>query len=156
QGNTVIVVEHDDATIEAADYVIDMGPGAGTFGGEIIAEGTPVELKKDKDSVTGRYLTGKDYIAVPSKTRRGNGKSLLVKGATEFNLKKVDVKFPLGMLLCVTGVSGSGKSTLVIDILSKALAKKFYRAKDNPGAHKEIKGMENIDKVISIDQTAIG
>ncbi len=156
QGNTVIVVEHDEATIEAADYVIDMGPGAGEFGGEIIAEGTPFELKKNKNSLTGRYLIGKDFIPTPTKYRRGNGKALIVKGASEFNLKNVTARFPLGMLVCVTGVSGSGKSTLVIDILSKALAKKFYRAKDNPGAHKEIKGMNDIDKVISIDQSAIG
>jgi excinuclease ABC subunit A len=156
QGNTVIVVEHDEATIEAADFVIDMGPGAGEFGGKIIAEGTPSELKKNKNSITGRYLTGKDFIPMPAKYRRGNGKALIVKGATEFNLKNVTARFPLGMLVCVTGVSGSGKSTLVIDILSKALAKKFYRAKDNPGAHKEIKGMNDIDKVISIDQSAIG
>src|SRR5688572_18365735 len=156
QGNTVIVVEHDEATIEAADYVIDMGPGAGTFGGEIIAEGTPAEIKRDKGSVTGRYLTGKEVIPTPLRYRKGNGKAIIVKGATEFNLKNVSVRFPLGMFVCVTGVSGSGKSTLVVDILSRALAKKFYRAKENPGAHKEIKGMNDIDKVISIDQSPIG
>lgn len=156
QGNTVIVVEHDEATIEAADYVIDMGPGAGTFGGKIVAEGTPAEIKRDKNSMTGRYMTGKEQIPVPAKYRRGNGKSLVIKGATEFNLKNVTVRIPLGMLVCVTGVSGSGKSTLIIDILSKALARKFYRAKDIPGAHKEIKGMNDIDKVISIDQSPIG
>ncbi|MEY4744106.1 MAG: hypothetical protein RL272_51 [Candidatus Parcubacteria bacterium] len=156
QGNTVIVVEHDEATIEAADFVIDMGPGAGAFGGKVIAEGTPAELKKNKASITGRYLTGKEVIPTPLRYRRGNGKALVVKGASEFNLKNVTVRFPLGMFVCVTGVSGSGKSTLVIDILSRALAKKFYRAKENPGAHKEIKGMNDIDKVISIDQSPIG
>ncbi|MEY4723688.1 MAG: hypothetical protein RLZZ324_1201, partial [Candidatus Parcubacteria bacterium] len=155
-GNTVIVVEHDEATIEAADYVIDMGPGAGTFGGQIVSDGTPAEIKRDKESPTGRYLTGRDQIPTPAKYRKGNGKSLKVIGASEFNLKKVDVRFPLGLLCCVTGVSGSGKSTLVLDILAKALAKKFYRAKDNPGAHKEIKGMNDVDKVISIDQSPIG
>jgi len=156
QGNTVIVVEHDEATIDAADHVIDMGPGAGTFGGEIIAEGTPAEIRKDKNSITGRYMTGKDFIPAPVKYRKGNGKGITIKGATEFNLKNVSVRVPLGMLVCVTGVSGSGKSTLIIDILSKALTKKFYRSKDNPGAHKEIKGIQDIDKVISIDQTPIG
>jgi len=156
QGNTVIVVEHDEATIDAADYVIDMGPGAGTFGGEIISEGTPAQIRKDKNSITGRYLTGSDFIPAPIKYRKGNGKSITVKGATEFNLKNVTARIPLGMLVCVTGVSGSGKSTLIIDVLSKALTKKFYRSKDNPGAHKEIKGIQDIDKVISIDQTPIG
>lgn len=156
QGNSVIVVEHDEATIEAADYVMDMGPGAGAYGGRIIAEGTPAEIKRDKNSITGRYLTGKDFIAVPKRYRRGNGKHLTVKGATEFNLKNVTVKFPLGTLTCVTGVSGSGKSTLVIDILSRSLEKKLYRAKAQPGAHKEISGLTEIDKVISIDQSPIG
>jgi excinuclease ABC subunit A len=156
QGNSVIVVEHDEATIEAADHVIDMGPGAGAYGGKIIAEGTPSEIKRDKDSLTGRYLTGKEFIPVPKRYRRGNGKHLTVRGASEFNLKNVTVKFPLGTLTCVTGVSGSGKSTLVIDILSRALEKKLYRAKAQPGAHKEIAGLTEIDKVISIDQSPIG
>jgi len=156
QGNTVIVVEHDAATIDAADYVIDMGPGAGAYGGHVVAAGTPAEIRRSKDSLTGLYMTGKEFIPVPKKFRKGNGKALVVKGATEFNLKNVDLRVPLGTLLCVTGVSGSGKSTLIIDILAKALEKKFYRAKDDPGAHQEIKGMNEIDKVISIDQSAIG
>ncbi|MEK9152864.1 MAG: excinuclease ABC subunit UvrA, partial [Patescibacteria group bacterium] len=155
-GNSVIVVEHDEATIEEADWVIDMGPGAGTYGGRIMAEGTPAQIKANKDSLTGRYMTGKEFIPVPKQYRKGSGKFMKISGASEFNLQNVDAKIPLGMLVCVTGVSGSGKSTLVIDILGKALAKKFYRAKDPPGAHKEIKGMNEIDKVITIDQSAIG
>jgi len=155
-GNTVIVVEHDAATMEAADYLIDMGPGAGVFGGEIIAEGTPVEVRRNKDSLTGRYLTGKEEIPIPKKYRRGSGKSLLIKGATEFNLKNIDARIPLGMLVCVTGVSGSGKSTLIVDILSRALMRKLYRAKEPPGAHKDIRGLNELDKVISIDQSPIG
>jgi excinuclease ABC subunit A len=155
-GNSVIVVEHDRATIEAADHVIDMGPGAGALGGEIIAEGSPAEIRKDKNSLTGKYLTGKESIPVPKRYRRGSGRSLFIKGASEFNLKNIDVKIPLGVLACVTGVSGSGKSTLIIEILSRALIKKLYRAKEPPGAHKEIKGMNELDKVISIDQSPIG
>jgi excinuclease ABC subunit A len=156
RGNTVIVVEHDEATIEEADYVIDMGPGAGAYGGHIVADGKPSDIKRNKKSLTGLYMTGKEHIPVPKKFRKGNGRFITIKGAREFNLKNVDVKLPLGTLLCITGVSGSGKSTLVMDVLAKALAKKFYRAKDEPGAHKEIKGMNEIDKVISIDQTPIG
>ena len=155
-GNTVIVVEHDEATIRAADYVIDMGPGAGEYGGEITAEGTAAEIIKNKDSLTGQYLSGKLHIDVPARPRKGNGKFLTVTGATGFNLKNIDVKFPLGKLITVTGVSGSGKSTLVIDILGKELAKRFYRAKDQPGEHKAIKGVEHLDKVITIDQSPIG
>jgi excinuclease ABC subunit A len=155
-GNTVIVVEHDAATIEAADYVFDMGPGAGEYGGEITAEGTPSEIKKNKSSLTGQHISGKLHIDPPSRPRRGNGKNLSILGASEFNLKDVDVKIPLGTLVTVTGVSGSGKSTLVIDILGKALAHKFYRAKELPGAHKSLKGVEHIDKVITIDQSPIG
>jgi len=155
-GNTVIVVEHDEATMLAADYLIDMGPGAGEYGGKIISEGTPLEVKRDKDSLTGRYLSGRESIQPPKKYRRGTGRAIKVVGATEFNLKNLTVKFPLGTLTCVTGVSGSGKSTLVIDILSKALERKLYRAKATPGAHKEIVGLNEIDKVISIDQSPIG
>lgn len=155
-GNTVIVVEHDTATVEAADYVIDMGPGAGERGGEIIAEGTPSQIKKNKNSITGAYITGKESIPVPKKYRKGNGKSIEIKGATSHNLKNIDVSFPLGTFLCVTGVSGSGKSTLVTDILSKALHKHFFRAKAEPGYHEDIKGIQNIDKVITINQKPIG
>lgn len=155
-GNSVIVVEHDEAMIEAADYVFDVGPGAGEYGGQIVSEGTPAQIKKDKDSLTGQYLTGKKSIPLPKKYRKGNGKNITVQGATAFNLKDVDVEIPLGKLVCVTGVSGSGKSTLILDILGKALSRKFYRAKVYPGTHKDIKGIENIDKVVAVDQSPIG
>ncbi len=155
-GNTVIVVEHDEAIIRAADYVIDVGPGAGTYGGEIIAAGTPKEIVKHADSLTGQYLSGKKKIRMPSSRRKGTGKQLTVKGASEFNLKNIDVSFPLGTLITVTGVSGSGKSTLVVDILARALSAEFAGAKALPGAHKSIKGMEHLDKVIAVDQTPIG
>ena len=155
-GNSVIVVEHDQAVIEAADYVFDVGPGAGEYGGEIIAEGTPKEILKDKDSLTGQYLSGKKEISLPKAYRKGNGKKLTIVGASAFNLKNVDVDIPLGKLVCVTGVSGSGKSTLILDILGKALSRHFYRAKLYPGAHKAIKGLEHIDKVVAIDQSPIG
>ena len=155
-GNSVIVVEHDQAVIEAADYVFDVGPGAGEYGGEIIAEGTPAQILKDKDSLTGQYLSGKKEIALPKAYRKGNGKKLTIVGANAFNLKNLDVEIPLGKLVCVTGVSGSGKSTLILDILGKALSRHFYRAKLYPGAHKTIKGLENIDKVVAIDQSPIG
>jgi excinuclease ABC subunit A len=155
-GNSVIVVEHDEAMIEAADYVFDMGPGAGEFGGEITAEGTPSDIKKNKDSLTGQYLSGKQKIVAPKEPRKGSGKTIQILGATAFNLKNVDVKIPLGKLVAVTGVSGSGKSSLVIDILARALEKKFYRAKEEPGEHKSIKGIEHIDKIITIDQSPIG
>ncbi|MEK7545820.1 MAG: excinuclease ABC subunit UvrA [Patescibacteria group bacterium] len=155
-GNSVIVVEHDEAMIDAADYVFDMGPGAGEYGGEITAEGTPAEIRKNKESLTGQYLSGKKKIEAPKQPRKGSGKSIEIRGASAFNLKDVDVKIPLGKLVAVTGVSGSGKSTLVIDILATALAKKFYRAKEEPGAHKSIKGVENVDKIITIDQSPIG
>ena len=155
-GNSVIVVEHDQAVIEAADYVFDVGPGAGEYGGEIIAEGTPKEIVKDKDSLTGAYLSGKKEIPMPKSYRKGNGKKLTVVGASAFNLKNVDVDIPLGKLVCVTGVSCSGKSTLILDIIGKALSRHFYRAKLYPGAHKAIKGLEHIDKVVAIDQSPIG
>ncbi|MEK7619935.1 MAG: excinuclease ABC subunit UvrA [Patescibacteria group bacterium] len=155
-GNSVIVVEHDKAMIEAADYVFDVGPGAGEYGGQIVAEGTPAQIKKNKDSLTGQYLTGKKEIPLPKKYRKGNGKKITVQGATAFNLKNVDVDIPLGKLVCVTGVSGSGKSTLILDILGKALSRKFYRAKVYPGDHKAIHGIENIDKVVAVDQSPIG
>lgn len=155
-GNTVIVVEHDAAMIEAADHVIDVGPGAGTYGGEILAEGTPAQIKKNPKSLTGQYLTEKLIISTPKKIRKGNGKKIEILGASAFNLKNVDVEIPLSTFICVTGVSGSGKSSLIIDILSKALTKHFYHAKDEPGEHKKITGITNIDKVISIDQSPIG
>ncbi|HYE59841.1 MAG TPA: excinuclease ABC subunit UvrA, partial [Candidatus Kapabacteria bacterium] len=155
-GNTVIVVEHDQAMIEAADHVVDVGPGAGEYGGEIIAEGTPAVIKKMPKSLTGHYLTGKEKILPPKTLHKGSGKSIDIIGATAFNLKNVDVSIPLGKFVCVTGVSGSGKSTLIIDILATSLSKHFYRAKAEPGAHKKITGISNIDKVISIDQTPIG
>jgi len=155
-GNTVIVVEHDEMTMMAADELIDIGPGAGENGGRIVAKGSPEEIKKNKDSITGKYLSGKLEIEPPKSYRKGNGNNLEIIGATEFNLKNIDVKIPLAKFICLTGVSGSGKSTLMLEILVKALAKKFYRAKDDPGAHKEIKGFEKIDKVIAIDQSPIG
>jgi len=155
-GNTVIVVEHDRETMLAADQIIDIGPGAGKHGGELVAQGTPDEVAKDKRSLTGQYLAGKLQIPAPTKVRNGNGKSLTIQGAQEFNLKNITVDIPLGKFVCITGVSGSGKSTLVTDILSRALAQHFYNAKDLPGKHKAIKGLENIDKVITIDQSPIG
>ncbi|NBS41730.1 excinuclease ABC subunit A, partial [bacterium] len=155
-GNSVIVVEHDEAVIRAADYVFDVGPGAGEYGGEIIAEGTAAQIVKDKDSLTGQYLSGKKSIALPKAYRKGNGKKLSIIGANAFNLKNLDVDIPLGKLVCVTGVSGSGKSTLILDILGKALSRHFYRAKLYPGQHKAIKGLEHIDKVVAIDQSPIG
>ena len=155
-GNTVIVVEHDEDTILAADWVVDIGPGAGKHGGEIIAEGTPLQIKKSKTSITGRFLSGAETIDTPKRRRQGNGKKLQVVGATANNLKDINVDFPLGKFVCLTGVSGSGKSTLLNDILAKALAKYFFSAKEEPGAHKKILGTDHIDKVISIDQSPIG
>jgi len=155
-GNTVIVVEHDQAVMEAADYVIDIGPGAGEYGGEVVAEGTLAEIKRNKESLTGAYLLGKKQIEIPKTRRKGNGKTVNVKGATEFNLKNVDLKLPLGKFVCITGVSGSGKSTLVLDILGRALSAHFYGAKDLPGKHKKIEGIEYLDKVVTVDQSPIG
>ncbi|MFZ5364474.1 MAG: excinuclease ABC subunit UvrA, partial [Patescibacteria group bacterium] len=154
--NTIIVVEHDEATILAADYILDIGPGAGEYGGEIVGKGTPAEIKKNKKSLTGLYLSGKQKIEIPKNYRKGNGKFLTIVGATEHNLKNIDVKIPLGKFVCVTGVSGSGKSTLITEILSKALTHTFYHTKDLPGKHKEIKGIDLLDKVITIDQSPIG
>lgn len=155
-GNTVIVVEHDETMMREADYIIDVGPGAGRYGGEIIAAGKLKDILANKDSLTAQYLAHKKIIAMPSKIRKGNGKKLVIKGATAFNLRNINVAIPLGKMVCVSGVSGSGKSTLIIDILGKALAKHFYRAKDEPGAHQKMEGLENIDKVITIDQSPIG
>lgn len=155
-GNTVIVVEHDEAVMRAADHIVDVGPGAGEYGGEIVAEGTLAELKKNKESETGQYLAGKKKLEASKIRRKGNGKAITVRGATAFNLKNVDVKFPLSQLVCVSGVSGSGKSTLVLDILGRQLSSHFYGAKDPVGAHKRIDGIEHIDKVVSVDQSPIG
>lgn len=155
-GNTVIVVEHDQITMEAADYLIDIGPGAGDHGGKVIAKGTPAEIKIDPESLTGQYLSGTRSIEIPKKRRKPGENKITVSGATEFNLKNVTVDFPLNTFICVTGVSGSGKSTLVADILARALAKKFHHAKTEPGKHKAITGLEHINKVIAIDQSPIG
>ncbi|MGE4352122.1 MAG: excinuclease ABC subunit UvrA [Bdellovibrionales bacterium] len=155
--NTVLVVEHDEDAIRAADYLIDMGPGAGIHGGKVVAAGTPKEVLKSKESLTAQYLTGKKFIPVPTERRKGRKKEWLeLFGARENNLKKLRVKFPLGVLTCVTGVSGSGKSTLVNETLYKALARTLNGARDIPGAHDEIKGIEYIDKIIDIDQSPIG
>jgi excinuclease ABC subunit A len=155
-GNTVVVVEHDRDTIESADHVIDLGPGAGAAGGKIVAQGTPSEIKQTRRSLTGRYLSGKCKIEIPSHRRSQNLDKLVVKGARHNNLKDIDVEFPLGLFICVTGVSGSGKSSLVADILYKALARRFYRSRSKPGDHDGIQGLEYIDKVINIDQSPIG
>ena len=155
-GNTLIVVEHDEDTMRASDYLVDIGPGAGENGGYVVATGTPEEVMRNEKSLTGRYLSGKEKIEVPKKRRKGNGLFLEVVKAEEHNLKKVNVKFPLGKFICVTGVSGSGKSTLVNEILYKTLANELYRSKEIPGKCKEIKGLENIDKVVMISQDAIG
>jgi excinuclease ABC subunit A len=155
-GNTVIVVEHDEETIRRADYVLDLGPGAGTEGGHVVAAGTPAAVAQTERSLTGHYLSGRSEIPTPHNRRSPNGKALVVRDAFEHNLQHIDVSFPLGVMTVVTGVSGSGKSTLVNDILYKALAKNIYRALDEPGAHKTIEGLELIDKVIEIDQSPIG
>ena len=155
-GNTLIVVEHDLDTMKVADYLVDVGPKAGFNGGYIVAEGTPEEVMKNEKSLTGRYLCGKEQIEVPKTRRKGNKKYLEVKGAKENNLKDIDVKFPLGKFICVTGVSGSGKSTLVNEILYKVLRNNLYRTKEKPGKHKIVKGLENIDKVVDISQDPIG
>ena len=155
-GNTLIVVEHDEDTMYAADHIIDIGPGAGEHGGEVVAEGTAAEIMKNPASITGQYLARKKFIPVPTERRKGNGNFLEVVGAAENNLKEINVKFPLGTLTLVTGVSGSGKSTLVNEILYRGVASRLYRAKGKPGKHKKIKGLEHIDKVINIDQQPIG
>ena len=155
-GNTVIVVEHDEDTMRAADYIVDIGPGAGIHGGNVVFAGELEELKKCEESLTSDYLTGRKAIPVPSSRRKGNGSFLTVKGAGENNLKNINVKIPLGTFTCVTGVSGSGKSSLVNDILYKVLANKLNRAKTIPGKFKSIEGIENLDKIINIDQAPIG
>lgn len=155
-GNTLIVVEHDEDTMLAADYLIDIGPGAGVHGGEVISAGTPKEVMADPNSLTGQYLSGKKFIPLPLERRKPDGRYVEIKGAAENNLKHVNVKFPLGLFIAVTGVSGSGKSTLVNEILHKALAQKLNNAKTKPGEFKSIKGLDHLDKVIDIDQSPIG
>ncbi len=155
-GNTVIVVEHDIDTMLASDYLIDIGPGAGKHGGLVVSKGTPAEVIKDKNSITGQYLSGEKEIKVPKKRRKGNGSKLKILGATEHNLKNIDIEIPLGTFVSVTGVSGSGKSTLINSILVKSVSKEIYGSKAMPGAHKEIHGIDNLDKIINIDQSAIG
>jgi len=155
-GNTLLVVEHDEETMYAADQIIDIGPGAGEHGGEVVAQGTVEEIKKVPESITGQYLSGKKFIPVPKTRRKGNGKKLTIKGAKANNLKNIDVTIPLGTFTVVTGVSGSGKSTLVNDILYQALAHDLYGSRTHPGAHDKIVGINNIDKVINIDQSPIG
>jgi len=155
-GNTVLVVEHDEETIRRADYVIDLGPGAGRHGGELVASGTPEEIMKSERSLTGKYIAGEVQIEMLPERRHVNGKAITILSATENNLKHVDATFPLGVMTVVTGVSGSGKSTLVNDILYRALAKQLYRSREEPGAHKAISGVGDIDKVIQIDQSPIG
>ena len=155
-GNTVLVVEHDEETIRRADYVIDLGPGAGRHGGGLVAHGTPLEIEQSQESLTGAYISGRRRIEMLSERRQPNGAGIGILGARENNLKNVDVVFPLGVMTVVTGVSGSGKSTLVNDILYRSLARKLYRSREAPGEHKSIAGTENIDKVIRIDQSPIG
>lgn len=155
-GNTLIVVEHDEDTMLAADYLIDIGPGAGIHGGEIVSAGTPEEVMGDPNSLTGQYLSGKKFIPLPIERRKSDGRYIEIKGASENNLKNVNVKLPLGMFLAITGVSGSGKSTLINEILHKSLAQKLHHAKSKPGEHKTIKGIDYLEKVIDIDQSPIG
>ena len=155
-GNTLIVVEHDTDTMLAADYLVDVGPNAGDGGGEIVAAGTPSEVMANDKSITGRYLSGKECIEIPKKRRKGNGKFITIKGASENNLKDIDVKIPLGTFTCVTGVSGSGKSSLINEILVKTVSNTLYKSKEKPGKHKKILGLDNIDKLVDISQSPIG
>ncbi len=155
-GNSLLVVEHDEDTMYAADYIVDIGPGAGVHGGKVVATGTAEEIKKNTASITGDYLSGRKQIKIPSKRRKSNGRAIEIKGAMENNLKNINVKIPLGVFTCITGVSGSGKSTLINEILYKSLAKQIYKSNEKPGKHKEITGIQNIDKIINIDQSPIG
>ena len=155
-GNSVIVVEHDEETMEESDFIVDIGPGDGIHGGKVVAAGTPDEIKKDPNSITGAYLSGRMKIEIPKERRKGNGKYLTVYGAKENNLKNIDVTFPLGSLICVTGVSGSGKSSLINSILYEVLADELNGAITYPGKHKKIEGIEHLDKIIAIDQSPIG
>ena len=157
QGNTVLVVEHDEAIMRSADHLVDMGPGAGLHGGQIVAQGTPAEVARNRDSVTGRYLSGELSIAVPAERRRtAKTRSLVIEGVTTNNLKNVEARIPLSALVCVTGVSGSGKSSLVNETLAKALARRLGGAGPKPGPHTSLRGASQIDKLIQIDQTPIG
>ena len=155
-GNTLIVVEHDTDTMLASDYLVDIGPGAGDNGGEVMAAGTPEEVMKNENSITGQYLSGKKCIEIPKTRRKGTEKTIEIIGASENNLKNINVKIPLGTFTCVTGVSGSGKSSLIMQILSKAVSQNLYKSKDKPGKYKKIKGLENIDKLVEITQNPIG
>jgi len=155
-GNTVLVVEHDDETIRQADWIVDLGPGAGEYGGEVVAEGPVADILKKKKSITGAYLSGRKQIPLPKKRREGNGKEIVVRGARVNNLKNIDVRFPLGKLICITGVSGSGKSSLMNEILYKSLARELNRARTIPGEHDGVDGLEHLDKIINIDQSPIG
>ncbi len=156
-GNTVLVVEHDEDAIRAADYLVDMGPGAGVHGGQVVAEGTPAKVEKAKTSITGQYLSGTRAIPVPEKRRpRKTGRALRIEGARANNLDDLTVEFPMGIMTCVTGVSGSGKSTLTLETLHKALARHLHGSRDTPGAHDAILGMDQVDKIIVIDQSPIG
>ncbi|HWC28755.1 MAG TPA: excinuclease ABC subunit UvrA, partial [Dehalococcoidia bacterium] len=155
-GNTVLIVEHDESMMRAADHLIDMGPGAGTHGGEIVSQGSPAEVMRDPNSLTGAYLSGTRRIPMPAKRRLGSGEFISIKGARENNLKNIDVEIPLGKFICITGVSGSGKSTLITEILYKRAAQNLYQARDRPGVHDALTGLEHLDKVINVDQSPIG
>jgi excinuclease ABC subunit A len=155
-GNTLLIVEHDEATIRAADWIIDLGPGAGEHGGEVVFAGTVDELLQDQNSITGAYLTGRQRIEVPALRREGNGQAMVIRGAAENNLKGIDVRIPLGRFICITGVSGSGKSTLLVEVLYKRLAQLLHSSRHKAGAHEQIEGVEHISKVINIDQSPIG